>query len=344
MVLQFCMSKKEPSTKKLTFSRYIWFIDQARKRRIPPTKADYLNKFEIEEAQFFRDLAFMRDRLGAPIVHVRFDNGKKHGYRLDESEGRFEMPLVWIEEDELLLMAIAKELIRDQDSRKLLDSLFQKILPVNSKADVQAVSRLVSFKGSGFYRIEENGVLNRLIALLLESREARLTYCPVFGDGQHPVQMTVMPLHLLFYKNNWYLLARSRDKLRTYSLSRIREVSGGEQRERGMDEKELQKTIDRTFGIFVTDENKPVQTIRLRFSASLARYIRTVVFHPQQMVSEPMTDGGIEISFPSTVNRELIGEVMRYIDEVEIIEPEELRTEILKILQNGLSKLTRTQQ
>jgi predicted DNA-binding transcriptional regulator YafY len=173
---------------------------------------------------------------------------------------------------------------------------------------------------------------------LLGGQEAKILYCPVFGESLEPVELPVIPRHLLFYRTNWYLLAQYRDKVRTYSLSRIKEVIPGEKTSVTFDSQALIKQIEHTYGIFVTDEANPILEIRLRFSPVMTHYIETISFHPDQ-TSKRLEDGGLELSFPSTLNRELISEVLRYIDEVEIVSPDCLRLEVRKILEKGMRNL-----
>jgi predicted DNA-binding transcriptional regulator YafY len=46
----------------------IYKLDRMLRRKQPPAKREILRHFEISQAQFKRDLDFMRDRLGAPIT------------------------------------------------------------------------------------------------------------------------------------------------------------------------------------------------------------------------------------------------------------------------------------
>jgi predicted DNA-binding transcriptional regulator YafY len=45
----------------------IYKLDRMLRRKQPPAKREILRYFEISQAQFKRDLDFMRDRLGAPL-------------------------------------------------------------------------------------------------------------------------------------------------------------------------------------------------------------------------------------------------------------------------------------
>lgn len=46
----------------------IYKLDRMLRRKHPPAKREILRCFEISQAQFKRDLDFMRDRLGAPLT------------------------------------------------------------------------------------------------------------------------------------------------------------------------------------------------------------------------------------------------------------------------------------
>ena len=63
--------------KKLTYTRYIWFIDQARRGRHSST-TKLMAQFEISLAQAQRDIEYMRLFLSAPL---KYEAGYK-GYEL----------------------------------------------------------------------------------------------------------------------------------------------------------------------------------------------------------------------------------------------------------------------
>ncbi|MBN1364422.1 MAG: WYL domain-containing protein, partial [Syntrophaceae bacterium] len=89
--------------------------------------------------------------------------------------------------------------------------------------------------------------------------------------------------------------------------------------------------IASTFGIFITDQSHPVVPVKLRFVPEMARYVRSMLPHPgQEFCDQP--NGCLEVSFPSTLNRELIAEILGFGEQVEVLEPRELRKEIAAIL------------
>jgi len=317
--------------KKLTFTRYIWFVDQARRGRHPNTRT-LAAKFEISQVQAQRDLEFMRERLFAPLVY-------RHAERGWELEGdHFALPTVWIDGEELLLLAVAKELIRDPDAKRILNDFFRKVVPTNCELDVAQVEKVISFKGMGFYR-HLPGVLWGVMQALLGGHRLAIRFRDVFTPGATPCWCEVAPLHLIFYRSNWYLMARAAAGLRTYSLARVDAVRVLPEPHRDpLDEEAIHRQIEATFGIFITDQHRKVVRVRLRFPRAMAGFIETVVYHPRQKMTL-LADGGVEVSFPSTVNRELVGEVLRFADQVEIVAPAELRRQVRAALEQGLRNI-----
>lgn len=314
----------ESMAKKLTYSRYIWFIDRARKGRYPNAQR-LVEYFEISLAQAQRDVEYMRYTLDAPLEYDAF----KKGYAL--SDRAFSLPSVWVEDDELLLLAIARELIRDPDSKKILAELLRKIA-INSRKGLGAAGRAVSYKGMGAYR-QKAGILNPLLDAILNRRPAEILFREVFGPAREPSWRKIVPLHLLFYRTNWYLLAIYDKEWRTFSLARIESVKilPGKTAKK-VSQKAIRDKIASTFGIFITDQNHPVVPVKLRFVPELARFVRSMLPHPGQEFCDG-AGGCLEVLFPSTLNRELIGEILGFGEQVEVLEPKELRKEIAAILQ-----------
>ena len=311
-----------PMAKKMTYTRYIWFIDRAKRGKHPSTTS-LMAKFEISLAQAQRDIEYMRTFLNAPLKYVAAEKGYELG------DKAFCLPSIWVEDDELLLLAVAKELIHDPDSKRILSELFRKI-SVNSSIDLSTVAEAISFKGMGQYK-QQPGILSPILDAILKQRQIELLYRDVFGPACEAVWRKVTPLHLLFYRTNWYLLAVYNNEWRTFSLARLEAVKTLPDMAKRVSLKAIQERIASAFGIFITDQNHPVVPVKLRFVPDLARFVRSMLPHPGQEFCD-QADGCLEVSFPSTLNRELIAEILGFGDQVEVLEPKELRKEIMVIL------------
>ena len=77
--------------------------------RVVPRQT-FLDRFEISPATFKRDLEYLRDRLGAPIIWDR----ERRGYRFDPSDTEaetFEMPGLWFNSQEMHALLTMHQLI-----------------------------------------------------------------------------------------------------------------------------------------------------------------------------------------------------------------------------------------
>jgi hypothetical protein len=74
---------------------------------------------------------------------------------------------------------------------------------------------------------------------------------------------------------------------------------------------------------------------KLKFSARRARWVAQEEWHPDQ-VSLVLPDGTLILEVPYSDTRELIGEILRHGTDVEVIEPQDLRTRTLETLSKTL--------
>ena len=87
----------------------LYRIDQLLHQRSVVTRNDLLAELEISWATLKRDLAYMRDRLNAPIV---FDN-ERGGYCFDLSGAgpQYELPGLWFNSQEILALLTMHRLL-----------------------------------------------------------------------------------------------------------------------------------------------------------------------------------------------------------------------------------------
>ncbi|MFY7949573.1 MAG: WYL domain-containing protein, partial [Gemmatimonas sp.] len=82
-----------------------------------------------------------------------------------------------------------------------------------------------------------------------------------------------------------------------------------------------------SYGIF---GGAPKGWARLRFTAERARWVRNEQWHPDQK-SVVHKDGTLELEVPYSDERELLGDVLRYGQDVEVLAPAALRRQIAAI-------------
>lgn len=309
--------------KKLAYERYHWFQGQLKAGRYPNARM-LSEKFEISAKQAQRDIEFMRDRLGAPLVYYP----RVKGYGLEDDS--YELPPIWFKEDELLALCLALRLASTLPNLRLKKSLYdllEKFLTfrfLDFAPSLTDIKKKVSVKNVAYYKVDEStfqSVLNALFSGL----PLKISY---YTPHKHKItQRVIQPLHLFCYMGSWHLIAfcTLKNDLRDFALSRIRSLEAVAQPI--IPPKALppiKNYIRRTFGLMRGEESIEVC---LRFTPEVSSWISEQVWFSGQEVS-PNEDGSICLRFPVADFGEIKREILRYGASVEVISPEELRDEI----------------
>ncbi len=310
-------------SKKLTYERYYWFHGQIKECRYPNARK-LAETFEVSEKQAQRDIEFIRDRLGAPLVY----NSPKKGYTYEDP--CFELPPVWLKEEELFALCLAMRFTAVLPDRRLKDSLdkaFEKFLAfrfVNPSPSLDEVRKKVSVKNIVYSKVDENIFRPVLYALFQDETLKIKYYSPHKNESTERV---IRPLHLFCYLGNWHLIAFCglKKALRDFALSRVRTI------EKVAPELPLPKNLppieeylDRNFGVMSGKESIEVC---LRFSPQVADWVSEQVWHNDQQVCRN-PDGSLCLEFPVADFREVRREILKYGAGVEVLSPLELREEV----------------
>ncbi|MFA4916655.1 MAG: hypothetical protein WC560_08300, partial [Syntrophales bacterium] len=105
---------------KIIYERFLWFHNQAKQGRFPNASM-LASHFEVASKTAQRDIAFMRDRLHAPLEYVP----TRRGYRYENDT--YQLPGLWLKDDEVMSLLISARLASTVPDSALKDSL-HKIL------------------------------------------------------------------------------------------------------------------------------------------------------------------------------------------------------------------------
>ncbi len=290
---------------------------------------------DCSKATLYRDLAFLRDELGAPL-----DNDPESGgyrYHAGPDGDRYELPGLWFTADELQALVTFRELLGRLGSGLLEEHLAPFATRINELIRHRRLQlgelpgRVRLLGGAG----RTPGAAFQVVAsAVLERRELAFRYHSRSRD-QH-TERQVAPQRLVHYRDNWYLDAwdPKRKGLRTFAVERIGHARRLDARARDIPEAELDRHFGDAYGIFAGKANK---TAILRFSAERARWVADEHWHPQQS-GQFATDGTYELRIPYRDPTELIGEILRHGAGVEVLEPAELRGQVAGALRDALGR------
>jgi len=309
--------------KKLSYERYAWFHGQVTADGFP-NSARLAEHFEISRKQAQRDVAFMRDRMGAPLLY----HSDRRGYTYED--GSYELPPVWLKEEELHAFCLALRLsaaIPDRDFKRSLHRLMENVLSLrsaDSRPSLHELEEKVSVKNVEYYRVPEP-VFHAVVTALFRGSTLKITYRTPHKN--ETTERTIRPLHLLCYMGNWHVIAFCglRGQIRDFALSRIRAVQPSPEPlvlPSGLPP--IKEYIRRNFGVIAGDRSTDVV---LRFTPGVSPWIAEQEWHEAQEVAIGK-DGSLRLRFPVSGFVEVAREILKYGAGVEVLEPKELHETI----------------
>jgi predicted DNA-binding transcriptional regulator YafY len=278
-----------------------------------------LGELEVSPATLKRDLEYLKDRLGAPIVYDRFLNGYKFGGGYQSQ--RHELPGLWFNERELYSLLMAHQLLSELDADGVISRHLQPLLDrihemLGSDAgDAKALLKRVRIASAA--RRPVPGRFFELVAeALLKRRRIRMRYL-TRGRGEVS-ERDVSPQRLVHYKSTWYLDAwcHTRERLLRFALDAMEQASALDLRAKDVAIKTVEAELDGGYGVFA---GKHPYTATLRFSADAAQWVAREEWHPLQK-GVWGDDGSYLLTLPYTDPKELAMDVLRHADQMQISE------------------------
>jgi predicted DNA-binding transcriptional regulator YafY len=205
--------------------RHVAVIDQMVRSGQPPTGQQMADRLEVSWRTAMRDIEFMRDDLGAPLVFDRKLNGYVY------SEPHWSMPNIRLTEGDLLAVCVAERVLEGFGDTPLAETLrraFEKItaaLPDEIEATPADLAMRYDFTMSGL-AIVPDGVLDTFQQAVRENRQVKMSYYSPGRDEQR--EYVVEPYLLMQRDGAWYVAARdtARDsRVPLFNLSRVRELA-----------------------------------------------------------------------------------------------------------------------
>lgn len=300
-------------------------IDQMLSNRKVVSRQQFLTTLEISLATFKRDIEYMRDRLGAPIVWQRELNGYVYEQSVDQ---KFQMPGLWFNTSEI-------HALMTMDA--LLENLQQGMLSQHIKP-LQA--RIRSLLDQGDYGVEE--VSKRIRVLTVAAKSYKSEYFQVLNQAllsrkrlhiEHynrsqdaQTKRMVSPQRLTFYRDNWYLDAwcHERNALRSFAVDAIQSVEISDEISDDINDELIDKQLSSGYGIF---SGANIATAILKFTPQRARWVSRELWHPNQQSSYD-EHGFYMLKIPYSQPTELIMDILKFGSDVEVLSPKKLRDQI----------------
>lgn len=315
-------------------------IDQMLNARQVVSFQTLLDSLGISRATLNRDLAYLRDRLNAPIVLDR----NAGGYRFDTNTKRvgaqYELPGLWFSAEEIHALLTMQHLLANLDTGGLLGPHIKPLL-----------SRLTALIGAADNPADE--VVKRIRILTVGARRLQLDNFQAVGSAllrrkrmiidywargtAQQTEREISPQRLIHYRDNWYLDAwcHLRNELRSFSVDSIRRVELLDAKARDVSERTLDKVLGSGYGIFA---GRTVKWATLKFSPLRARWIASEQWHPKQ-IGKLLDDGAYELKVPYSNDPELLMDILKYGADCEVVGPEALKEKVASEIKRMVRQL-----
>lgn len=295
------------------------------------TMRELQGTLDVSRSTLCRDLDYLRDRLGVPIVW----NPKLQVYRIDGagSGEHQELPGVWFSEREIHALLAMMGLI---DQLEPVGLLAPRIAPLKERLSQLLEDGTGSAKEATkrirLLTVAQRPVDAELFQVLVDAliNRKRLNIRHLGRRTSQVTERDVSPQRLVYYRDNWYLDAfcHLRDDLRSFALDAIESAASSDKPAVSVDELTLKAFFEDSFGIF---NGKPDKVAVLKFSPFRAQWVAREIWHPQQ-TGQYLSDGSYQLQIPYRVDMELVREILKEGQEVEVIEPKSLRDNIAERL------------
>ena len=302
--------------------------------RTAVTAEDLMVALEVSRATLRRDISKLRDQLHVPIEY----NRELGGYQMEQGHTDNELPGLWFSQEEILSLVTIQHLLEQLEpgllgaKLKPLKARLSQLMDKHGLAS-QDVAQRIRLVHAG-----KRKVVAKSFELVASATFAakRLRIWHLNRQNGITTEREVSPQRLVHYRDNWYLDAwcHLRDDVRNFSIDAITQLEVLDEPAKVVSIKSLDQALGNSYGIF----NGAAQGwAKLRFTPERARWVAGESWHPMQESSFE-TDGSYVLSFPFADDRELIGDILRYGADVQVLSPAALRSKVQKAFWEAAAK------
>ena len=158
------------------------------------------------------------------------------------------------------------------------------------------------------------------------------------GQEEHMQTFHFQPYALKVYNRRWYLLGYKKEKedLRLISLDRIHDLKKLSTHFELPSDFDARKYFADVVGVYV-DKDKQAMNVKIRAYGVQAEYLRSTPLHKSQSEVRSKHGEFAEFTYRLCITPELISQLLAMGENVEVLEPKELKDEMKKRISNVIN-------
>ena len=280
--------------------------------------SDYL---ERPRRAIERLMEVIKEKFGDRLELVPQSKDRKKHWRLKKGSMNF---LVTFSDLELSRLEKLSNSIKNEAERKSVLDVIEKIKVLNPtnyhKNDIDILLEAQGLAVRQYAKENIDSEIMEKIAYAIQSEQKiKLFYTDSYGNYYEPI---IEPYGLKIADNH-YLIAKEENKLKTFKVSRIKNVELQEGQYFVKDEDfDIQEYCNRSFGIYLDK----IEDVVLCFSPKATGYVLNYHFHPTQTM-EKQKDGSVIVKFKASGSFEIVTELLKWRESVKIISPKHIKEE-----------------
>ena len=169
---------------------------------------------------------------------------------------------------------------------------------------------------------------------MLDNAEMEICYRKYLSEGDEIRH--IRPYAVKEFEKRWYVVAYSEEagSLRVYAMDRIRSMTPTEKKFRMPKDFQVDGLFEASYGIYLPEDEPPV-LVKFRTTAREAAYLKDLPLHPSQLFLGEI-DGFSHFAIRVIPNPNLVMELCKHAGRLEVLEPESVRQDVVKVLRNSL--------
>lgn len=274
---------------------------------------------------------------GFPVTSEKRDG--KAFYRFLDT---FEMGQVPFTPDELLALAFSEDLLKTLEGTVFHDSIQAALAKVRAGLGPE-LSGYLERLGDGFRVLpgphKRYAPFHETIRILnggvLENRTLEMRYRT--GRTGEESTRRIDPYKVWYHGGALYVIGHDHrsGEIRTFAVDRILAMEETDETFEVAEDFDFDTYTAASFGVVA----EPPVVVRIRFTPEWASYVSEREWHASQK-TEPLADGRLELTMEVGGSQELANWVLSFGGGAEVLEPESLRVEVIRSLEQALAGYT----
>jgi len=287
------------------------------------SKEELADRFSVSKRTIARDITNLSSCYFPIYDEIKPESGGQVFYFLQE---RYRFPEITFSYPEMLAMYLLYSIYTPinpflyESFKSIIDKISDNVNPETLKfmKDLQNyflpdLYPYIKEKDTDKIMLISEAILNKMkISFDYESMQKKKKFC-------------ITPLGIKFYHNNFYLAAyyQKRDCVLTFAINRMDKLEICQ--EKADDVKfNIDEYFHQGFGLY----HGETFWVKLQFKKEVSRLITERNWHSQQKITEKK-DGSVILEMPASNLQEMVWFVLNYGSNVKVLEPDELKNELV---------------